>query len=82
MLVSIIPIGNSKGIRLPKMILDQLQVEDKLDLEVDNSQIILKPIKSSPRDGWEEAFSKMHNVNEDVLIDENETDSEAFEWVW
>lgn len=82
MLVSVISIGNSKGIRIPKPILDQLQVKDQLDLEINNSQIILKPIKNVPRDGWDESFAKMHDLNEDLLIDESVTDSEAFEWVW
>jgi len=82
MLVSVISIGNSKGIRLPKTILDQLQVKDQLDLEIDNNQIILKPINNVSRVGWDESFAKMHGLNEDVLIDESVTDSEAFEWVW
>jgi len=82
MLISVIPIGNSKGIRLPKTILDQLNIVDTLDLEVDNQQIILKPIVNNPRKGWEKAFSKMHELNEDFLLVDDKSNSEAFEWEW
>ena len=34
MLVSVVPIGNSRGIRLPKLVLDKLLVKDKMDMEV------------------------------------------------
>ena len=56
MLVSVIPIGNSKGIRLPKAILEQLNIQDKLELEVEDKQLILKPISRTPREGWEDAL--------------------------
>jgi len=82
MLVSVVPIGNSKGIRLPKAILDQLQVADQLELEVENQQIILKPVTKKSRKGWNEAFSKMHKANEDVLLVNDQNASEAFEWEW
>ena len=82
MLVSVVPIGNSKGIRLPKVILEQLQINDKLDLEVENQKIVLKPITKAPRTGWNEAFQKMHERNEDRLLMADTIDSEAFEWEW
>jgi len=82
MLVSVVAIGNSKGIRLPKTILDQLHVSDKLDLEVENQQIILKPVNSIPRIGWNEAFITMHNEREDSLLITDSNEVEAFEWEW
>lgn len=82
MLVSIVPIGNSKGIRLPKAILDQLHIADKMDLEVINQQIILKPLHGSPREGWFDSFQKMHEQKEDSLIMPEESGIEAFEWEW
>ena len=68
MRVSVVPIGNSRGIRLPKAILEQLQISDQLELEVENKQIILRPIKREPRSGWEEALQKMNNNQEDKLL--------------
>jgi antitoxin MazE len=82
MQVPVVAIGNSRGIRLPKAILDQLQISDKLDLEVENQQIILKPITKSPRKGWDDAFKRMHNQHEDSILMQESTPSEAFEWEW
>ena len=81
MIVSVVPIGNSKGIRLPKVILEQLNITDKLELEVDDKQLILKPVNKAPRKGWEEAFTEMRLNNEDKLIMADET-VKAFEWEW
>jgi len=82
MLISVVPIGNSKGIRLPKTILDQLNIVDTLDLEVENQQIILKPIVNVPRKGWEKAFIQMHELNEDIVLVNDSSNSGAFEWEW
>ena len=82
MLVSLIDIGNSRGIRLPKAVIDQLQVDNAFELEIDGGAIILKPVQNKARQGWTEAFTAMHQADEDRLIDESSIDSEAFEWVW
>ena len=55
--VQIISIGNSKGIRLPKVILEKYNLEDKLELEMKDNCIVLRPVKT-PRIGWAEAFKK------------------------
>ena len=82
MLVSVIPIGNSKGIRISKAILEQLNIKDKLELEIKDKQLILKQINTKPRIGWEEALRQMAENNEDTLLISEETDSKDFEWVW
>jgi antitoxin MazE len=82
MLVSVIPIGNSKGIRLPKAILEQLNIQDKLDLEVEDKQLVLKPISRTPREGWEDALRQMSQNHEDTLLISDSNSSEAFEWEW
>lgn len=82
MLISVIPIGNSRGIRLPKTLLDQLNIEDKLELEVEDRQIILKPAHGAPRAGWKDAFETMHENEDDTLLVSDTHDAEAFEWEW
>lgn len=82
MLVSVVPIGNSKGIRLPKSVIDQLHISDKVEMEVENEQIILKPIKEKPRSGWENAFKEMHNSGDDSLLISDLKDDESFQWEW
>jgi len=54
--ISIIPIGNSKGIRLSKTLLEKYNITDKVELILEKGYIILKP-KSEPRNGWEKAFA-------------------------
>ena len=69
MIVSLVPVGNSRGIRLPKLVLDKVPSADKFEVEVSEKGILLKPIKYEPRKGWEEAFRKMHQNNEDLAED-------------
>lgn len=82
MLVSVVQIGNSRGVRLPKAILDQLKISDKLDMEVENSQIILKPVPHRPRQGWDNAFNRMTERGEDKLLLIDEVGLQGFEWEW
>ena len=82
MLISVIPIGNSKGIRIPKNIINELAIEDKLEMKVQDNKIILKPAGEKPRAGWEEIFSKMHLAKEDNLFIEEEFTDDSFEWDW
>lgn len=82
MLISVVAIGNSKGIRLPKTILEQLNISDKLDLQVENQQIVLKPVNSVPRFGWNEAFDRMNKNRHDALLLSDSNEVEAFDWEW
>ncbi len=82
MQVSVIQIGNSKGIRIPKSILQQLHIEDKLELEISGKGILLKPLPKKPREHWRKAFQNMHANGEDkLLVDYLEEDRET-EWTW
>ena len=82
MLINIVPIGNSKGIRIPKAILDQCDIENEVDLEVKNGKIIIEPIKRIPRNGWTESFIKMAKTGEDQLLFEDTIDLEMEDWEW
>jgi antitoxin MazE len=78
--VSVIKIGNSKGIRLSKTLLEKYDIRDSVDLIMDKDQIILKPI-SEPRKGWEKAFREMGNNEDDrLLIDDVFEDENLEEW--
>ncbi len=82
MLVSVISIGNSRGIRLPKAIIEQLKIQDQLDLEIEDKQLVLKPISRKPREGWEVALKDMSSNNEDILLIPDSDEAEAFQWEW
>ena len=79
--ISVIRIGNSRGIRLPKAVLQQFSIEDKLEMEVHEEEIVLKPLRRQARKGWREAFEKMHDYGEDELLLPDNKD-EQFDWEW
>lgn len=78
--VSIIKIGNSKGFRLTKTILERYNITDKVELILEKGQIILRPI-SAPRKGWDKAFQQMHENGDDQLLMNDVFEDENFdEW--
>lgn len=64
---AIIKIGNSKGLRLSKTILEKYKIKDKVEVILEQGHIILKPI-NSPRKNWEKAFEQMRENNDDSLL--------------
>jgi len=64
--LSIVQIGNSKGIRLSKTILEKYNIKDTVEVILEKGCIVLKPI-ATPRKGWEKAFKKMHERGDDIL---------------
>jgi antitoxin MazE len=80
----VVKIGNSRGIRIPKSLLDQTGIKDDVELEVDKTKIIIRPI-SNPRSGWDNAFKSMAQNNDDALINGTDTISHSWdneEWQW
>ena len=65
--VSVIPIGNSKGIRLTKTVLEKYNITDTLEIILEKDYIILKP-KTEPRKDWDTSFKKMHENGDDSLF--------------
>lgn len=78
--LSIIKIGNSKGLRLSKDILALYNIKDTVELVLEKGYIILKPT-TEVRKGWDEAFQKMSDNNDDQLLMDDVFDDENFdEW--
>lgn len=78
--ISVIPIGNSKGIRLTKTVIEKYNIQDRLELILEDDRIVLKP-KSAPRAGWEKAFKKMRENGDDkLLMDDVFADENFEEW--
>ncbi len=76
--ISVIPIGNSKGIRLTKTLIEKYNIKDTVELILENDCIILKA-KSTPRKGWEKSFKKMHENGDDKLLMTDVFKDEHFE---
>lgn len=78
---SIIKIGNSKGLRLSKTILEKYNIKDKVEIILEEGQIILKPI-TLPRKNWEMEFKKMSENGDDKLLMNDMFDDENLEeWI-
>ena len=65
--LSIVQIGNSKGIRLSKTILEKYDIKDTVEVILEKGYIVLKP-KTTPRKGWDKAFKKMHDRGDDNMV--------------
>ena len=76
--LSVINIGNSKGIRFSKTILEQYNISDKVEIILEKSQIIIRP-KTEVRKNWDEAFKQMHQNGDDQLIMDDVFEEETFE---
>ena len=76
--VTIINVGNSKGILLSKIILEKYGFVDKIELVMKQDHVELKPVKP-PRQGWDEAFKEMHESGEDRLLDDDVLDDDLWE---
>lgn len=83
MKASIIRIGNSKGLRLPKAILRQCRLDDTVELEVEDDRVIIRPERKARR-GWDEAFVAMAAHGDDALLDAKvaPTEWDRREWRW
>jgi len=82
MKTDIIKIGNSRGIRLPKSVLDQCHIEKEVNMEIKNDNIILKPINTQPRKNWNKYFVKMSINKDDTLLIPDKIDIDHRDWEW
>ena len=79
--ISIIQIGNSKGFRLSKTLIDKYNIKDKVELILEKDYFILKPI-SQPRKGWDNAFKEMNEKGDDQLLFNDVFENENLEeWI-
>lgn len=65
--VSIRPFGNSRGIVIPKPLLQQLGLENQADLTVENGAIVIRKPIDSPRAGWAQAAQALAEAEDDAL---------------
>lgn len=82
MRASIIKIGNSQGIRIPKPVLRQCDIQDEVDIEIRGNVIMLKPFHKKAREGWSEAFKQMKRKGADKLLIDDNLDLQMENWKW
>jgi antitoxin MazE len=76
--IPIIKIGNSKGLRLSKTLLEKYQIEDKVELVMEEDVLIIRPIKKA-RKNWNQAFQQMNQAGDDQLLIDDVFGDESFE---
>jgi antitoxin MazE len=82
MKVELVRVGNSRGIRIPKPIIDQCGFEDAVELRVENDHLVIAPARQ-PRTGWEEAFRVAgSSAYDELLLDTPASQFDRDEWQW
>ena len=83
MKVSLVKIGNSHGIRIPKTLIEQCGFNGEIELEVKEGALLLRPAKPS-REGWNQAFEKAGGSGEVEPLLPNSLSEEwdNAEWTW
>jgi antitoxin MazE len=76
--------GSSKGIRIPKAVLDQLGFDGEIELVIRAGKLVLSRARR-PRDGWDRAFGAMAERGDDRLVHGEQPLASAWdrkEWEW
>lgn len=82
MKAQIIQIGNSQGIRIPKMMLEETGFSGEVDLQITDEGILIRNIKK-PRGDWDAIFKKMAETDDDLPVEkEAAPDFDRKEWQW
>lgn len=80
----IVKIGNSRGVRIPKVLLDQAKLVDEIEIELQGDKLIIHPLRN-PRQGWDEQFVEMARRGDDKLLDSEAVSPSNWdkdEWEW
>ena len=78
----IVRIGNSRGIRIPKTLLDEADLPEEVEVHAQPGRLVVQAVRR-PRRGWAAAEKRMRIHGDDRLADESTStkfDREAWEW--
>lgn len=78
----IVRLGSSRGIRLPKLLLEQAQLPVEVEVRAEPGRLLVRAARG-PRDGWAEAVRAMRARHQDGLLDEpTGTALDVEQWTW
>jgi antitoxin MazE len=78
----IVKIGNSRGVRIPRPLLEQAGLMDEIEMVVEDGRLIIHATNQT-RQGWAEAFASMAEQGDDRMLDEiGSTQWDDEEWTW
>jgi antitoxin MazE len=81
MKAKLVRIGNSRGIRLPKLLIEQAGLEEDVQLEVHGNTVVIRPLAST-RAGWADAAIALAASEAGLLDAVVATDFDQDEWTW
>lgn len=81
MKTKLVRIGNSRGVRLPKPLIEQAGLEEDVQLEVQGNTVVIRAL-SSTRDGWAEAAANLAETGKGLLDPVAPTVFDREEWTW
>lgn len=81
MKAQIIQIGNSQGLRLPKMMLEESGITGEVDIELHEDGILIRR-SSKPRDGWATAFKRLAENDDDLTGGDAANEFDRRNWQW
>ena len=82
MKAQIIQIGNSQGLRIPKMMLEETGLAGEVELEVHPDGLLIRSVQK-PRGNWDAAFKALADSDDDQALGAApSTRFEAKEWQW
>lgn len=81
MRAALIRIGNSKGLRIPKPVLEQCGFGSEVELRVEPGRLVVLPVGAA-RAGWEEAFARAGDGQALLLPDGMSSAFDEEEWAW
>lgn len=86
MRAKLVRIGNSRGVRLPKPILEESGLPEDIEIKVEDNRVVLMPAPRHPREGWAEAARRMAAGGDDgdLWADWDNASGRALEddWTW
>ncbi len=80
----VVRIGNSRGIRIPKVLLEQTGLPEEVEISAEGDCLVIRPA-NKPRTGWAAAFEAMAARGDDGLLDDHGptlSNWDQTEWEW
>ena len=83
MKTTLIAIGNSRGVRIPKPLIEQCGLTENVEMDVRDRTILIHSPRRA-RSGWAKAFKEMARMGDDALLDKHISTSrwDDEEWQW
>jgi antitoxin MazE len=77
----LVRIGNSRGVRLPKAVIEQVGLGEDIELQVEGDRVVITAA-APPRTGWAEAAKRLAAESRDLLDVPFLTRFDEDEWQW